>query len=286
MVKILIQNFKIMYKNSFSRKNPGLVVIMVDQSGSMCYTSKKNGLSLAENAANSVNNLINEFILKLSTTSASGEEVVKSSIKLVVIGYGGPNDEAYIICDDMIDKIAEDYPMGKVKISTREGLFEQDCIEVVQPVADTCTPMAWAMSLAKDEVSKWLKTHNTPEDPVPVIINISDGIPTDSEEDVKKYADDIKNMTMPDGNPRIFNIHISDESEQDIRFPKDKGEFADNCAELLFDISSEVTQDLIQSIPELVNSRVQGGEKMMMSNVSDPVVLLNFLKIGTLQKLR
>ena len=72
----------------------------------------------------------------------------------------------------------------------------------------------------------------------------------------------------------------------DIRFPKSEGELGDNCSKLLFDISSEVTPDLIQSIPELVNSKVQGGEKMMMSNVSDPVVLLNFLKIGTLQKLR
>ena len=225
-----------MYKNSFSRKNPGLVVIMVDQSGSMCATSQKNGLELAENAANSVNNLINEFILKLSTTNASGEDVVKSSIKLVVIGYGGPNDEAYIICNDMIDKIAETYPIGKVKMSTREGLFAQDCIEVVKPVADMCTPMAWAMSLAKDEVVKWLNSHNAPEDPVPVVINISDGCPTDSEDDVKKYANDIKSMSMPDGNPRIFNIHISSDSNKDIRFPKSKGEFDDSYADLLFDI--------------------------------------------------
>lgn len=274
-----------MYRNSFTRKNPGLVVILVDQSGSMSARSKRNGLTLAENASSSVNNLINEFILRLSTTKSSGEEVVKSSIKLVVIGYGGPKDEAYIICKDMIDKIADSYPIGKVKMSTKEGFFEQDCIEVVHPVADMCTPMAWAMSLAKDEVSNWLNTHNTIEDPVPVIINISDGIPTDSDNDVKKYANDIKNMVMPDGSPCIFNIHISEDSEKDIRFPKNNVEL-DDCAELLFDISSEVTTDLIDSIPELVNSQVQGGEKMMMSNVADPVVLLNFLKIGTLQKLR
>ena len=282
------------YSNSFSRRNPGFLVIMIDQSGSMCVTSKNNGLELAENAANSVNNLINELILKLGDIDATGEDIVKRSIALCLIGYGGPNDEAYCILknseglDDgcmWIDEINDTFPMGKVKMSTREGLFAQDCIEVVKPVADMCTPMGWAMSLAKDKVANWVNTHNTAADPVPVVINISDGCPTDSEDDVRKYANEIKAMTIPDGNPRIFNIHISSDSASDVRFPSNTNGL-ESWAHLLFEISSEVTSDLLQSIPELVNSRVSGGEKMMMSNVSDPVALLNFLKIGTLQKLR
>ena len=88
------------YSNSFSRRNPGFLVIMIDQSGSMCATSQNNGLELAENAANSVNNLINELILKLSTVDSTGEEIVKRSINLCLIGYGGPNDEAYYILQD------------------------------------------------------------------------------------------------------------------------------------------------------------------------------------------
>ena len=78
--------------------------------------------------------------------------------------------------------------MGKVKVATREGLFAQDCIEVVKPVADCCTPMGWAMSLAKDKVVDWVNSHNSAADPVPVVINISDGCPTDSEDDVRRYA--------------------------------------------------------------------------------------------------
>ena len=132
------------YSNSFSRRNPGFLVIMIDQSGSMCSTSQNNGLELAENAANSVNNLINELILKLGTVDANGNEIVKRSIKICLIGYGGPNDEAYCILKDSehpdgcmwIDEIDEKFPMGKVKVATREGLFAQDCIEVVKPVAE------------------------------------------------------------------------------------------------------------------------------------------------------
>lgn len=281
------------YSNSFSRRNPGFLVIMIDQSGSMCATSQNNGLELAENAANSVNNLINELILKLGTVDANGNEIVKRSIKICLIGYGGPNDEAYCILKDSehpdgcmwIDEIDEKFPMGKVKVATREGLFAQDCIEVVKPVADCCTPMGWAMSLAKDKVVDWVNSHNSAADPVPVVINISDGCPTDSEDDVRRYANEIKSLQIPDGNPRIFNIHISDDSTSDVRFPSNTNGL-ESWAHLLFEISSEVTSDLLQSIPELVNSHVSGGEKMMMSNVSDPVALLNFLKIGTLQKLR
>lgn len=281
------------YSNSFSRRNPGFLVIMIDQSGSMCATSQNNGLQLAENAANSVNNLINELILKLGTVDANGNEIVKRSIKICLIGYGGPNDEAYCILKDSehpdgcmwIDEIDEKFPMGKVKVATREGLFAQDCIEVVKPVADCCTPMGWAMSLAKDKVVDWVNSHNSAADPVPVVINISDGCPTDSEDDVRRYADEIKSLQIPDGSPRIFNIHISDDSASDVRFPSNTNGL-ESWAHLLFEISSEVTTDLLQSIPELVNSHVSGGEKMMMSNVSDPVALLNFLKIGTLQKLR
>ena len=184
-----------------------------------------------------------------------------------------------------IDEIDEKFPMGKVKVATREGLFAQDCIEVVKPVADCCTPMGWAMSLAKDKVVDWVNSHNSAADPVPVVINISDGCPTDSEDDVRRYANEIKSLQIPDGNPRIFNIHISDDSASDVRFPSNTSGL-ESWAHLLFEISSEVTSDLLQSIPELVNSHVSGGEKMMMSNVSDPVALLNFLKIGTLQKLR
>lgn len=73
------------YSNSFSRRNPGFLVIMIDQSGSMCATSQNNGLELAENAANSVNNLINELILKLSTVDSTGEEIVKRSINLCYV---------------------------------------------------------------------------------------------------------------------------------------------------------------------------------------------------------
>lgn len=281
------------YSNSFSRRNPGFLVIMIDQSGSMCATSQNNGLELAENAANSVNNLINELILKLGIVDANGNEIVKRSIKICLIGYGGPNDEAYCILTDnehpdgcmWIDEIDEKFPMGKIKVSTREGLFSQDCIEVVKPVADCCTPMGWAMSLAKDKVVDWVNSHNSSADPVPVVINISDGCPTDSDDDVRRYANEIKSLNIPDGNPRIFNIHISDDSTSDVRFPSNTNGL-ESWAHLLFEISSEVTSDLIQSIPELVNSHVSGGEKMMMSNVSDPVALLNFLKIGTLQKLR
>ena len=92
-----------MYNNSFSRTNPGLIVAMIDQSASMNATNEK-GISLAEIAARSVNNLINEIILRLTTTNSNEEEIVKRSFKLILIGHGGSNDNAYVILDKWIDE--------------------------------------------------------------------------------------------------------------------------------------------------------------------------------------
>lgn len=269
-----------MYKNSFSRKNPGLIIFMIDQSGSMCTSSSYNNLKLCENAVNSVNNVVNELILKLTESDSDGDEIVKRSLKLVIIGYGGPNDEAYIILDKWIDEVATEYPIGTVKVATREGTFPQDCYIVVDPVADMYTPMAEAMALAKKKISDWVSSHTSNDDPTPILINISDGAPTDSGTDVIRHANAIKSLQMPDGNPQIFNIHISGNSKKDVRFPRDNNGL-DSCASLLYDISSEVSSDLIEAIPQLTGQNIQGGEKMMMSNVADPAVLVHFLQIGT-----
>ena len=123
-----------------------------------------------------------------------------------------------------------------------------------------------------------------------MVINISDGAPYsesagETEDDVKKCADEIRRISFPDGTPRIFNIHISPNGEKDVRFPATNSNL-DSYAAFLFDISSEVTPDLVAVIPELMQYHVSGNEKTMMSNVSDPEALAQFLRIGTLPKLR
>lgn len=277
-----------MYKNEFKRTNPGLFVFLVDQSGSMEDPLASNGLSLAVNAADAINSVINEIILKVSDIDNAGNDIVKKEAFISVIGYGGRGDgtgnqydyEAETICDDWINVIEETKPKYKSYI---DGTTE--LVEVVKPLSGGGTPMASAFTAARDLVKAWMQSHNSGEDPVPVIINITDGMPTDSETDLKNVVSEIKSLDVPDGNPLIFNIHLSSDSNaKTLEYPSDINQCHDKYSKLLFEISSETTKDLIDETAELQAKGLSGGEKLFMSNVTNAAVLTDFIKLGTRQK--
>ncbi len=67
---------------------------MLDQSGSMEDPMRaSNGLALDVNAADAINSVINEMILKLTTLDKNGEDIVKRSAFVSIIGYGGKGTE-------------------------------------------------------------------------------------------------------------------------------------------------------------------------------------------------
>lgn len=274
-----------MYKNEFKRTNPGLFVFLVDQSGSMGDTMASNGLSLAMNATDAINSVINEIILKLTAVDANGMDIVKKSAFISIIGYGGHGDgtgnqydyQAETICDDWINVIDETKPKYKSYIDNNT-----DLVEVIKPVFGGGTPMASAFTAARDLVKAWMQSHNSSDDPVPVIINITDGEPTDSKIELKNVAEEIKALNIPDGSPLIFNIHLSaDSNTNTLQYPSDINQCPDQYSKLLFEISSEVTYDLINETPELQAKGLSGGEKLFMSNVTKVAMLIDFIKIGT-----
>jgi hypothetical protein len=267
------------YKNGFARANRGLIVFLIDQSGSMRDTWS-NGLTLADNAANSINLTLNNIILGL-TDGTTGD--VKNSATIAAIGYGGKDDDnAETLFCETISEIDEKYPKAPTTIATKEGNSTIDCIQAVKSVSNCGTPMASAFKMAKDVVEAWINTHNDTKDPVPVVINISDGAPTDSESDVKKYANEILNLSIPDGNVLVFNIHISaSASGQEVQFPADGQTMPDSMSQLLYDISSKVSQDLINEIQQLQSKNIQSGSRLFMSNVKKAEELVEFLQLGT-----
>lgn len=276
-----------MYRNSSQRTNPGLFVFLLDQSGSMEDPMRaSNGLALDVNAADAINSVINEMILKLTTLDKNGEDIVKRSAFVSIIGYGGKGDgtgnqfdyEAETITDGWIDELAE-LPEAK---SLLDGIT--DLVQVVKPVHGGGTPMASAFGAAKDLIEAWIQTHNTANDPAPVIINITDGEPTDSITDLKNTVNAIKALSVPDGAPLIFNIHLTaKDNVTPVTYPSDINECSDDASKLLFELSSEAHVDLISTIPELQAKGLQGGEKLFMCNVGQPAALIEFLKIGTPQ---
>jgi hypothetical protein len=86
--------------------------------------------------------------------------------------------------------------------------------QYVTPTSVGVGQMSNAFQLASSLVKEWLTraketysiTRDDSRDPIPLIINISDGDLVDCEADVLKYANEIMDITIPDGNPLIANI--------------------------------------------------------------------------------
>ena len=88
------------YKNPYTRQNPNLIVILLDQRLSMSepYSEKQNRM---EFSFEMINNFLNQLIL----VNIRGNEILRR-VFIKLISYGGAAN-ATILISDWIDKIAE-----------------------------------------------------------------------------------------------------------------------------------------------------------------------------------
>lgn len=283
-----------MYSNPFQSSNPGLFVILVDQSGSMIMESQKIHVPLASIAADSINYLINEIINTATKPVGDDDEVVKNYCKIVVIGYGADMDNPIqILCSENLPDLAEKWRLEKTNTVFGNLLLRN----FVKPVAGAVTPMESAFKEAYNQIERWaMEGHNGAKDPSPVVINITDGAPTNEEGYVTEEAVlgtgevvqklfDIK--SFPDGAPVVFNIMLNTESTDEVHYPESDSVFDDNdfFARFLFAISSKIT-DRMLNVMKSKGMNVSAESRGMMMNVNDPQQLVEFLKMGTPVKLR
>lgn len=227
----------------WSSATPGYIIFLVDQSGSM-QESYTEGKTRAEFTSLVINSTINELI----NTNMDGEKV-KDRVFISMIGYGGSSSLA-------VDDIRSDYlssfadnPLKidniKKKISDGAGGLVEIDVQMpvfIEPKANGLTPMADALSFAKELIEGWLQ--KKPDNPAPIIINISDGLPYtgDSIDSAMNNAisisKQIMNINSSDGNPLIFNCHLGEGQTQS--FNEKEGELSDEQAKFLFNISSEI----------------------------------------------
>ena len=288
-----------MYENNFTRANPGLIVFLIDQSKSM-ENPWSGGKTLAEQTALSINRSISEMGLRFT----SGDKI-KDSANIIMIGYGGTKDsmEAELLRSGSIATLCTDdtIPVQHLKQMIPDGAggiipIDFDLKEFVTPKAVWGTPMASAFQLASALVNEWVTraretvdedgnpiTRDDSLDPVPLIINISDGEPTDSEADVRKYASEIMDINCPDGNPLIFNIHLSACGGKEICMPMTDSILPpnDKMSKLLFDISSALPETMVQAAKECGFPDAEAGVKTFMSNVTEVEKFVMFLNFGT-----
>jgi uncharacterized protein YegL len=273
------------YSKQWSSATPGYLIFLVDQSGSMS-TKWTDDKTFAEYTAEVINQTINELI----ATNAAGE-TVKNRVFISLIGYGGSNSIENLR-SDYLSKYA-DSPIRVEKLSKRvsDGSGSWVNMEVEIPIfleskAEGLTPMSGAFGLAKRLIQGWIQKKN--DNPVPVIINVSDGQPEDKTPDLTRIeteqtislAKDIMRLQTLDGYPLIFNVHIA-KNGTEIRFPENSFELnGDSMAEFLFKISSEVPQVYKQAAKDLQLSSIGDNAKGFISNAS-PETLLKFINFGS-----
>ncbi len=269
-----------MYDAEISRRNPALIIFLIDQSRSMVRKIGGGTESKAKEAADAINRQIGELILR--STKNDG---VRDYFYISVIGYGGEKGKASYLLERDIVPISElaDNPLRTEKRTMKipDGMGGLSEVEFefgvwFEPVASSDTPMVKAMKMAKDLVENWKNEHENSYPPI--VINITDGQSTDG--DPSKPAKEIIETLMADGNPMVWNCHLSTEKGNPLSFPSDESELPNDLyAKLLFNMSSELPSRYIdyavESFPD-----IKDGARAYVFN-AQLEQMIEFIDIGT-----
>lgn len=258
--------------------NPTCFVILVDQSLSMSEDWGA-GTTKAEGASRAVNRVIEELVL-----ACRAGENVKDRCYVSVVGYGGFGERVDCVVDGIISEVATALiKVEKVKKLIPDGAGGVIEVEVEMPIwleprAENGTPMHRAFERAAEIVQRWCA--KWPNGFPPSVINITDGAASDPAM-TAAAARKIMDLGTTDGKVLVYNLHISNSTDEAI-LPHDTSRFSgDNLAEFLFSISSKLPDSLREAaialdIPAEPDARCfayNADERWMIS-------LLNF---GSLQ---
>ena len=269
-------------EKQWSSATPGLLIIMIDQSGSMLlpYDGPDSRTVFASKA---VNRIIDTIIQKNFDGKAP-----KNRCFITLIGY---NNVAKTLNSGYLKDLDEN-PIRvdtiKQKISDGAGgilTIDKSMPIWVDPITeDGVTNMKGAFEMAKDIVEKWIA--DKPNNPAPVIINISDGVPYFSGLDVSEcmeqtisVVNQIKAIDTTDGKVQIFNAMIGDGKETK-KFPCSVEELEKEEAKFLYEISTEIP-DSYKSVGEMKFGMKIGDNARGAVYDVEGVDLINLIDFGS-----
>ena len=229
-------------EKQWSSAFPGLLVILLDKSGSMNENYEGN-----ESAASFACKAINKVIQNIIDRSFDGD-APKNRCFISVIGYNTNVTE--LRSGWLKDLAAKPLRYEKMQQKILDGTGGIVTIDVENPVwieptdVQGVTNMKGAFEQARSLVKKWMQ--DFPDNPAPVIINISDGAPYYDGKDVSvcmaetvDVSREIMNLSCSDGHVLIFNAHIAKSGGQ-IICPSDRNSLYKAGAQFLFDVSSVI----------------------------------------------
>ncbi len=272
-------------QKQWSSATPGLLIILIDQSGSMMQPYA-DGDTRTEFSAKVINRMINTIIKK-----SFYKDKPKNRCFITVIGYGY---EIKVLCSGFLEELYK----KPLRIEKREqqisdgngGLVSKTVNQPiwVEPIdKDTWTNMRDAFKSAKQLASDWIA--DKPNCPAPVIINISDGMPyyDHQSEDIcmretAEIAKEVMALSNDDGNVLVFNVEIGDGGHK-IVTPSSESEVAEAGApaQFLYEISSEIPEGYKSAALKNGLSTKEGARGCIFN--ADGVDLIKFIDFGSSQ---
>ena len=277
------------YTADISRTNPACFLFLIDQSGSMTSPlAGQPGQLKKDQAAQALNRVLDEISLRCSR----GMDV-RDYFHIGIIGYKTDYTGTAAIAS-LLNGTAPQQPFLPISQVVEQAEIEErqakesdgagGLVEVtrrfpvwVHPTAEYGTPMCQTLDLASRAIQDWI-TQN-PDSFPPIVINISDGMPTDGDPVIS--AQQITELQTSDGNALIFNIHLSNINAIPCQYPGSVTEVpqGDEYAPMMFRMSSilpESSRRQAASLDLPVNENSRGY--VFNANMES---LVQFLDIGT-----
>lgn len=271
------------YNKQLSSASPGLILILIDQSGSMDdpYTSN---YSKADFAALAVNRVVHEII-----NSCVSGDIIRPRVEIGGIGYNGNGAAVleYGAGEPFLDNVSvlathmETVAFKRRVPDGAGGVFEQEIHlrSFVTPMAYGGTPMAEAFDLAREKVEFFAK--QCPDSFPPVVINITDGEPQGFDK-ARVAAQRLTATGTYDGNTLLLNAHIDQAASGQLTLPSTNSEFRhNNCANFLYEIASVLPEKLANAARGMGFADVVPGVTKGFVFNADADTLVRFLNFGS-----
>jgi hypothetical protein len=277
-----------MYEQTFSRNTPGCIMLLVDRSDSMKQPWGNSGLTLAEGAARAINKLLLELCVK-STKEHGG--AMRRYFYCGILGYGfcpstggegvevalpGPLAARGIVpLPDLADN-----PIAVREEPSVDAVLSRSRVPAwIDPYHGFRTPMCQAIATAGSYLYGWANAF--PNSFPPIVINITDGMVTDSPydgADIATWAQRLTTIATSDGPALLFNIFLSPTPGNGVWFPASPAELP-QPGPGLFSISSEMPRPMVENARS-AQVQVPSGARGLVFN-ADLAMLVKFLEIGT-----
>jgi len=276
-----------MYNAQITRRCKGAFILLIDRSGSMDETVTFNGreCTKAQAVAETANMLIDEIINR-----SHRDDGVYDYFDIAAAGYAA--DKVEQLWGGGFKRVSQLFqmPVPTEKILVRRSTPTGKNIDMIlqrrcwiEPAAKGNTPMLAALVQARKLAAKWCRQN--PESFPPIVINITDGEPSDADETmIAEAAEALKATATQDGNTLLVNIHTAtryDTPQQSLKFPAEGDKLPENRhTRMLYAASSTLPSLYDKAIEEIKGCKGEGPYKAMCYNCSADE-LVGLLNIGS-----